>query len=139
MPYKLNPYTGEFDYYEAGSGDVTGPLSAVNSNLALYDGLTGKLIKDGGYSPSSFDAAGAAGAVQSNLNTHEGLASTVHNFDASGNAPPKPTARRSTPATSAQNHRSPSTRPATSTAGAIRRSYLMPCHRIQREYSPVAR
>jgi hypothetical protein len=70
-----------------GSGDVVGPLSAVDSNLAAFDGITGKLIKDSGFSPASFDANGAAGAVQSNLTAHEGLTATVHNFDASGNAP----------------------------------------------------
>lgn len=29
-------------------GDVVGPASSVDSNLALFDGTTGKLIKDGG-------------------------------------------------------------------------------------------
>jgi hypothetical protein len=131
LPYKLNPYTGEFDYYETGgtsdppgttvvsettfgqtpdagvaneysrkdhthgtpdaptggSGDVVGPASATDSNLAMFDTTSGKLIKDGGYNPSSFDANGAAGAVQSNLTTHQGLTASVHGFDASGNAP----------------------------------------------------
>lgn len=32
----------------AGSGDVVGPASAVNDRIALFDGITGKLIKDGG-------------------------------------------------------------------------------------------
>jgi hypothetical protein len=32
----------------AGSGDVVGPASAVNNQIAVYDGVTGKLIKDGG-------------------------------------------------------------------------------------------
>lgn len=31
-----------------GLGDVTGPASAVNNRIALFDGATGKLIKDGG-------------------------------------------------------------------------------------------
>lgn len=31
-----------------GSGDVVGPASAVNGHLAVFDGATGKLIKDGG-------------------------------------------------------------------------------------------
>jgi len=31
-----------------GSGDVVGPSSAVNNNIVLFDGTTGKLIKDGG-------------------------------------------------------------------------------------------
>lgn len=38
----------------AGSGDVLGPSSAVNSNIALFNGTTGKLIKDSGVSTSSF-------------------------------------------------------------------------------------
>jgi hypothetical protein len=32
----------------AGTGDVVGPASAVNNNIAVYDTTTGKLIKDGG-------------------------------------------------------------------------------------------
>jgi hypothetical protein len=32
----------------AGGGDVTGPASATDDNIAVYDGTTGKLIKDGG-------------------------------------------------------------------------------------------
>lgn len=31
-----------------GTGDVVGPASAVNERIAVYDGTTGKLIKDGG-------------------------------------------------------------------------------------------
>ena len=32
----------------AGAGDVVGPASAVNNNLAAFDGITGKVIKDSG-------------------------------------------------------------------------------------------
>ena len=32
----------------SGSGDVVGPGSAVDGNMAVFDGTTGKLIKDGG-------------------------------------------------------------------------------------------
>lgn len=32
----------------SGSGDVVGPASAVNNNVVLFDGTTGKLIKDSG-------------------------------------------------------------------------------------------
>jgi hypothetical protein len=32
----------------AGTGDVVGPASSVDSNVALFDGVTGKLLKDGG-------------------------------------------------------------------------------------------
>lgn len=35
-----------------GSGDVVGPASSVDNNIVLFDGITGKLLKDGGvYSP----------------------------------------------------------------------------------------
>ena len=32
----------------AGSGDVVGPASSTNNHVALFDGTTGKLLKDGG-------------------------------------------------------------------------------------------
>jgi hypothetical protein len=32
----------------SGTGDVVGPVSSVNNGLALFDGVTGKLIKDAG-------------------------------------------------------------------------------------------
>lgn len=35
-----------------GLGDVVGPSSAVNNNLAVFDGTTGKLLKDGGVAAS---------------------------------------------------------------------------------------
>lgn len=35
-----------------GSGDVVGPASAVSGHLAVFDGTTGKLLKDGGPVPS---------------------------------------------------------------------------------------
>jgi hypothetical protein len=31
-----------------GTGDVVGPASSTNNNIAVYDGITGKLLKDGG-------------------------------------------------------------------------------------------
>ncbi len=36
-----------------GSGDVVGPASAVSNNITLFDGTTGKLIKDGGVALSA--------------------------------------------------------------------------------------
>ena len=35
----------------AGGGDVVGPAVAVNGDIALFDGVTGKLIKDSGLTP----------------------------------------------------------------------------------------
>jgi len=47
----------------AGTGDVVGPSSAIDNHLAVFDGVTGKLIKDGGAIPagSSTDGWTAAG------------------------------------------------------------------------------
>lgn len=47
-----------------GSGDVVGPAGSTDGDFAQFDGVTGKLLKDGGYSPASFDAAGAAAAAE---------------------------------------------------------------------------
>ena len=38
-------------------GHVTGPTSSTDGNFPLFDGTTGKLIKNSNYSPSSFAAA----------------------------------------------------------------------------------
>lgn len=51
MPNKINPLTGKFDYYKnpstgAGTGDVTGAASATDSSVVLFDGTTGKVIKE---------------------------------------------------------------------------------------------
>lgn len=48
-----------------GDGDVVGPASATNNNFPQFDGLSGKLLKNSPYGPSSFDAAGSAAAAQS--------------------------------------------------------------------------
>lgn len=42
----------------AGTGNVVGPSVAVNSDIALFDGTTGKLIKDAGYALTYFQPAG---------------------------------------------------------------------------------
>lgn len=39
---------------EAFTGDVVGPASAVDNNFAAFDGTSGKLIKDSGFSDTSF-------------------------------------------------------------------------------------
>jgi hypothetical protein len=43
----------------SGAGDVTGPSSAVNNRFVAFDGVTGKLIKDSGFTSSSFETADA--------------------------------------------------------------------------------
>jgi hypothetical protein len=52
------------------AGAVIGPATAIDGNVTLFDGITGKLVKDGGtlgtaaFQPTSaFDAAGTAVAV----------------------------------------------------------------------------
>ena len=48
--------------YTSNAGDVVGPASAVNDQIAVYDGATGKLIKDGGVAVSGL-ATAAQGAL----------------------------------------------------------------------------
>lgn len=45
---RTNPDAPVISSTASGSGDVVGPASAVNNGVALFDGMTGKLIKDGG-------------------------------------------------------------------------------------------
>lgn len=45
-----------------GSGDVSGPASSVNNDIALFDGLTGKAIKDSGVTVAGVLATAEAAA-----------------------------------------------------------------------------
>jgi hypothetical protein len=47
-PFVVGTDSLNFSSVSGGAGDVVGPSSAVNGNVALFDGVTGKLIKDGG-------------------------------------------------------------------------------------------
>lgn len=49
--FKFNPFTGKLDIVPSagtGSGDVTGPSSSTDNAVALYDGITGKIIQNSG-------------------------------------------------------------------------------------------
>lgn len=51
--YAFNPLTGKLDRIGdggGGGGDVTGPGSSVDNNIVIFDGATGKIIKDTGIS-----------------------------------------------------------------------------------------
>lgn len=48
----------------ASAGDVVGPASAINERIAVFDGTTGKLIKDGGSTIAEI-VAGSGGLVTS--------------------------------------------------------------------------
>ena len=54
----------DFTVTASGGGDVTGPSSATDGNIVLFDGITGKVIKNSAYSPSSFEPA------NTNIQTH---------------------------------------------------------------------
>ena len=53
----------------SGSGDVLGPASATDSHFAVFDGATGKLIKDGGVkgSAAALDAPASGNATTSQV------------------------------------------------------------------------
>lgn len=64
--FKLSATSGDWSdgfTFEGGGGggDVAGPASATDGNIALFDGTTGKLLKDGGKAISDF-ATAAQGA-----------------------------------------------------------------------------
>lgn len=60
-----------------GSGDASGPASAVDSNLAAFDGTTGKLLKDSGVSASSFQTADTTLTALAAYNTNGLLTQTA--------------------------------------------------------------
>jgi hypothetical protein len=49
-----NTLLGAGDLVIAGAGDVTGPAGAVDNNIVLFDGATGKTIKDSGANLSQY-------------------------------------------------------------------------------------
>lgn len=53
---------GERTLNSTGGGDVFGPAASVDENIAVFDGITGKLIKDGGASIADIIALIAAAA-----------------------------------------------------------------------------
>lgn len=47
MSWTFNPFTGTLDYFNsAGTGDVVGPASSTDLFVPLFDGGTGKLLKE---------------------------------------------------------------------------------------------
>lgn len=50
-----------------GSGDVVGPASSVDNNIAVFDGATGKLLKDGGAAVSSLATTSQLSTKQDTL------------------------------------------------------------------------
>ncbi len=101
--YEFNVFTGNLDLVneDTGSGDVTGPSSAVDENITVFDSTTGKIIKDSGINISAViantakisytDAADVSlntthrtsdGTDHSDVvlaNTHRGLTDNPHN------------------------------------------------------------
>lgn len=80
----------EYIVSSLGGGDVDGPASAVDDNIAVFDGVTGKLIKDGGMTIAQIIAA-SGGYTIINVNTTPytvipTTGQTIYNVDTSGGA-----------------------------------------------------
>jgi hypothetical protein len=63
----------------SGSGDVVGPASATNNAIALFDGVTGKLIKDGVTTLSGLQPVNANLTALAAYNTNGILTQTAAN------------------------------------------------------------
>lgn len=64
------------------AGNITGPSSATNNRIALFDGTTGKNIKQSSYTAGAAAAKGvdtsiASGSTSSNLPTSAAVASLI--------------------------------------------------------------
>lgn len=46
MPYKFNPFTGNFDEVQDETNEVNGPALSTDDAIARFDGTTGKLIQN---------------------------------------------------------------------------------------------
>ncbi len=74
-----NPFTNNLDYTGTGGGggggNVVGPSSAVNNNVVLFDGVTGKLIKDSGVAISTLTAkvSGPSSSTDSHIVIFDGV------------------------------------------------------------------
>jgi len=60
-----------------GEGDVIGPASAVDGNLAVFNGTTGKSIQDGGPVPADGDVSGPGSSVDGNIAIFNGVTGKI--------------------------------------------------------------
>jgi len=69
-----------------GGGDVTGPAASVDDRIATYDGITGKIIQDGGKTiaetiaaavAASGDVDGPAASVDDRIATYDGITGKI--------------------------------------------------------------
>jgi len=79
-----------FSVSGAGSGDVVGPSSATADDIVLFDGTTGKLIKDSGaklsdYLTTTGDGSGLSGVVTSESDPIVGAVTGLIKADGGGN------------------------------------------------------
>jgi hypothetical protein len=66
--FLYNNGSGTFSYSNpTGSGDVMGPSSSIANNVAMFDGVTGKILKDSGVSLSGSNTGDETLATDSGL------------------------------------------------------------------------
>jgi hypothetical protein len=65
-------HIGPFSYGAGGGGDVVGPAGATDGHVALFDGATGKIIKDGGAPAGGGDVYGDPAGVSGNVPVFDG-------------------------------------------------------------------
>lgn len=55
MPFKFNPFLGNFDEVSDISGKIDGPASSTDNAVARFDGTTGKIVQNSGVTISDTD------------------------------------------------------------------------------------
>jgi len=77
----------ETDYASAGSGDVVGPASSTDNNVAFFDGATGKIIKDSGLTLSGSNT-GDQTSITGNSGSTDALKSATTTIDVASSTAP---------------------------------------------------
>jgi hypothetical protein len=60
-----------------GTGNVNGPASATDGHLAVFDGATGKIIKDGGAPAGGGDVTGPSSAADADIVLFDGVTGKI--------------------------------------------------------------
>lgn len=82
MPFKFNPFSGNFDEVSDVSSFVEGPASSTDEAIVRYDGTTGKLVQNSGVTIDNSNVV--SGATQLNVDNLRLDGNTLSSTDTNG-------------------------------------------------------